>query len=379
MSKNFFSRVARSSCSVFVPNNGNITNRINHWCKTLPRIKPYYAVKALPEASLIKVIADRSNDIGFDIASVGELKLVKKYNSPSNIIHTNPCRTPEDIKYITSHGITTFVIDNLHELIKLDKWKIPGTRIGAMVRIKSSEDSSEIKFNSKFGTSQIENIYKNWPSSIQPLGFAFHVGSRCSNPQSYINTISTIFTEHMPMAEKYGISTKIIDIGGGFSCEADITNLAYALDESCIKIPSTIKVIAEPGRYFASNYLVLYTRIKSVRQNDEGVWVLTINDSLNGSFNGIFCDKLIPVPHFIDNTGHESITVQSSDTSSQTSIKARIVGQTCDSLDVICDNLTLNSIPTENHVIRWDTMGSYTLASSAGKFNGFQDAKIWRH
>lgn len=102
----------------------------------------------------------------------------------------------------------------------------------------------------------------------------------------------------------------------------------------------------------------------------DGVYIITINDSVSGSFNGIYFDHLKPSPIFLDTHGNETIK--------QTSFghTVRIVGQTCDSLDVICENLVLNEIPTESHVIKWENMGSYTLASSAGKFNGFTDAYV---
>lgn len=367
--------VSRSDRSVFVPSGENLDKRLVHWHNNLPNIMPYYAVKSLPDHSLIDALAGTHGvKVGFDIASLGELNLVCGLSF--DIIHTNPCRTPEEIYETTNRGVKTYVIDSLHELVKLNKYKSSlSSGVGAMVRIKGKECFSKTRFNSKFGvgissssSSTLEEIYRHWPTNIEPLGFAFHVGSRCSNANAYAETIENVVGAHIPLARKYGLDPKIIDIGGGFSCEKDVTNLAKVL--KTIDIPAGIRMIAEPGRYFSSNYMKLYTRIKSVRLMDDGVYIITINDSVSGSFNGIYFDHLKPAPIFLDPDGNETIKETS------TGYNVRIVGQTCDSLDVICENLVLNEIPTESHVIKWENMGSYTLASSAGKFNGFTDAYV---
>jgi len=51
----------------------NIRDRVSLWKSTLPRVKPYYAIKVNPDPMIVREIV--KNDLGFDCSSISEIKL----------------------------------------------------------------------------------------------------------------------------------------------------------------------------------------------------------------------------------------------------------------------------------------------------------------
>src|SRR4051812_9705232 len=83
----------------------------------LPSVTVHYAVKALPEASVLATLADEGAN--FDVASIGEIELLRKQEvSAARVIHTHPIKTQREIESALAYGVSTFVFDNVDELLK---------------------------------------------------------------------------------------------------------------------------------------------------------------------------------------------------------------------------------------------------------------------
>jgi len=55
----------------------------------LPGVTVHYAVKALPEASVLATLHEEGSN--FDVASIGEIELLQKQHvSPERVMHTHP-------------------------------------------------------------------------------------------------------------------------------------------------------------------------------------------------------------------------------------------------------------------------------------------------
>lgn len=94
-----------------------------------------------------------------------------------------------------------------------------------------------------------------------------------------------------------GFNFSILDIGGGFTHD-NIERMANTITTSLEAFKAdypNVRVIAEPGRYFAESIAYLYTKIIGVRTRQaEGTRHYWINDSLYGSFNCIMYDPDLP-------------------------------------------------------------------------------------
>jgi ornithine decarboxylase len=350
-------KIAKKSYnSVGVINFNHLKNIINSWNKYIPYIQPFYAVKSFPNLKLLKFLKEQKN-IGFDCASKYEISLVKNFNRP--IIYANPVKSGEDILYAKKYKVFDLVVDSVEECHKI-KMTYPNANI--IVRVVSNELFSQIKFNKKFGAnieelSCILDFIKN--NKLKFLGYSFHVGSKCSNMVAYQNTINDILNFHF---NYIGAPPQVIDIGGGFENIEQLIELSHYL-YPIHKNMENIKLIAEPGRLFSHSVLDVYTKVIGVRQkNVDNIDTnyVTLNDSIYHTFNGKIFDgqNFEPIPLYENNITDRCI----------------LFGNTCDSLDMLADvNIPMPSI---NDIILFKNVGSYSLASSTGKFNGFSSCVL---
>lgn len=342
-------------------NKENVISKLNIWNKYLPNIKPYYAIKSFSDRHMLNTIAYSNTNVGFDVASMNEIEMVKNYNN--SIILSNPIKSNEDILNAKMNNIKYIVCDTVDECNKV-LHIYPNTNI--IWRIKSVETYSVIKFNYKFGASISETInllnsndenYIKIKKNI--VGLSFHVGSKCQNTNAHIETIDLIMQELYNYFISNNIKLKIINIGGGFVNENDIIQLSETIN---YHILNNIKYIAEPGRYFSSNSVDLFTRIIMVKE-EKNICHIYINDSIYNTFSGKVYDKQIFTPLLLMNNKNNK----------NKTMRCIIWGNTCDSNDVICENLNLQ-VPNIGDILYWKDIGAYSLESSSNNFNGFRKA-----
>ena len=339
---------------------------LNLWKTNLPYIQPFFAIKSCPDIELLHLCSEEN--VGFDFASMKELELVKNITTPDNTIFANPTKSIHDIKYAVSNNHNRYVIDSIEELIKINNIEPDAKYI---IRIVSNETFSAIKFNSKFGIciEQYEKLLEYMSqNNINLEGISYHVGSKCTNMKAHNNTIQTIIDEYIPRSINYGLMPKIIDIGGGFENGVQILELKNELEPLLQTLENNnIRLIAEPGRLLSSGIFDIYTKIIAIREriiNDIKTIFITINDSVYHTFQGKIFDGQL----------YEPISLLSTNANKE-QVRCVIFGQTCDSLDVICENVIL-PYPELGDILMFKNIGAYSLASCSGNFNGFSYGSI---
>lgn len=347
--------------------NFDYTERIiQSWNKHIPYIKPYYAVKSFPNKTFIDFLSNYRDRIGFDCVSKYEIGLVKQVSSLSDIIYANPTKSMEDIQYASDNNVHTYVVDSIEEIKKIN---LIDKHAHYIIRVRSEELYSVMQFNRKFGAYRPEVFQMMDYIKEQYLllkGFSYHVGSKCSNMKAHYNTLRMIDEQYLHYGEA---NPYLIDIGGGFENEMQLSELHSELTKLNIleKFASkNIILTAEPGRLFSQGAVEIYTKIISLRETHiDNVLTLfiTINDSVYHSFQGKLFDHQVfhPIPLYISK--REEL------------VKCVIYGQTCDSIDVIVENIML-PYPKLNDVFLFKNMGAYSFASAEGKFNGFTCAEF---
>ncbi len=346
-----------------------VENIISNWFETLPYIKPYYAVKSFPKQEFISFLSNYKN-IGFDCASKYEIECVKKANITNTVIFANPTKSKTDIKYSAENNIHIYVIDSIEEIQKIENIDNNAKYI---VRIISDELYSAIKFNKKFGACYdevIEIIQFMSKNKINLYGFSYHVGSKCSNMKAHTNTLHIIIDTYLQLCYEKKLYPQVIDIGGGFENENQLLELHKEITNDEKNILQTlenmnIELIAEPGRLFSQGALDIYTKIIAIREKNVDhmkTLYITINDSVYHSFQGKIYDGQTYEPVPLYETSNELV-------------RCIIFGQTCDSLDIIAENVIL-PYPKLDDILLFTNIGSYSLASAEGRFNGFECADM---
>ena len=344
---------------------GKIVELYEQWMRLLPKITPYYAIKCNSNPRVLQVLENLG--INFDCASQDEIKTVLDItNDPNRIIFANPCKYPEHIQYAKENLVDLMTFDCEEELYKIKKY-YPEARM--VLRLAVDDSKSKMKFSKKFGCTK-ENIITLLvlAKSLQltVVGFSFHVGSKCMSADTYYNALNDC-KYACEIARLLDIKIDMIDIGGGFSSEDSFFDATYYINLGIDLLFSSddyyqnIKFIAEPGRYFAETTHTLVLQVigkKAVVENDENIIVYTLNESVYNSFNCTIFDCCIPDirPLLFD--------------PSSVLYKTRIYGHTCDSMDLLLDNVMMPMMEVGDWTYV-ENFGAYTYSASS-QFNGFQ-------
>jgi len=258
---------AKPDDAFFVADLGVVTRQFLRFKRCLPRIHPFFAIKCNPNEGVIRTLL--ALGAGFDCASKGEIDQVLALGaSADRLIYANPCKHPSHIKSAAAAGVHLMTFDNHNELLKI-KGANPNAKV--VLRIKTEDGHAKQGFSAKFGADlalvpQLLQLAKDL--ALDLVGVSFHVGTGCTDPNAYLLAVRaarTVFDD----AARFGFDLSLLDVGGGFPGDADSNDfeaiaavLGPAVDDL---FPSTIKVIAEPGRYFVASAFTLAVAVTSVR------------------------------------------------------------------------------------------------------------------
>ena len=286
--------------------------------------KTLYAVKTNPNEKVLKQIINNGIS-NFDVASINEIKLIKKLSPQANLyfMHTVKSKKCISSAYF-DHDVRNFALDNKDELRKILEATNQAKDLNLFVRIAVSNEHSEIDLSRKFGAlpSETLGLVRLCKEHAKKLGISFHVGSQCMHKISYSKGISEIGN----IIKKTKIIPDVINVGGGFpSIYPDlnpeplinyIEEIKKSLDN--LKLPNLPEVICEPGRAIvAESGSTIVKVILRKKQN------LYIND---GTYGTLFDAG---VPNFIlPNRMLSNGRIQSKKLTSFS-----FFGPTCDSLD----------------------------------------------
>jgi len=328
----------------------------------LPGVEIFYAVKANNHADILRTLQDNGGH--FDISSVRELEDVLRIGGKAaDVIHTNPIKSLPEFDRAVEGGVRTFVADNIAEL---DKFARYGDRAGVLVRFKTTPGGAAVNLSYKFGAEVDEVpalLDKIIDLNIPFRGFCFHVGSQCTKSSQYTAAVKTA-ARLIEVARKKGLTTEILDIGGGFPVRymravPAIETIGAAITQALRRyIPSDIRIICEPGRFISGEAVTLVASVigTSVRN---GVKWYYIDDGLYGSFSG----------RLFDGCSYEVLTNRNTKWE-----RAVLAGPTCDSFDVIYNDCLMPPL-TIGDMLIFPAMGAY-CSVSATDFNGLGRSRV---
>lgn len=331
--------------------------------KALPGVQFFYAIKALPHPAAIKTLD--ALGAGFDIATSGEIELLRTQSARARqTIHTHPIKRDDDIRDALRFGCTTFVIDNVWELEKFVDYR---HRVGLLVRVSFPNPNTPIDLSRKFGCREDEVsilIQKAQSLGLHVKGLSFHAGSQCTNSDNHVHAIKQCAKIIDDVYNNSGKLLSVLDIGGGFPVEymqeiMDIESFCRPVNEALKQLPDHIQIIAEPGRYLSAPAMKAVSSVMGKAKRGDACWYY-LDDGIYGSYSGqLFDHATYPLTIFSDIKETE---------------QAVLAGPTCDSIDVIAEQITMPPLSIGDIVVGHQ-MGAYTSATST-EFNLFDKAKI---
>ena len=331
--------------------------------------KILYAVKTNPHPEVIKTLL-KSGINQFDVASVEEIKAVRKFDQVSKCSFMHTIKSREDIsEAYFKYGVKTFALDTKDELIKIIESTSNAKDLELFVRVAVSNEHAEIDLSKKFGAinSEAAGLLRLVKQHSKKIGLSFHVGSQCMHPISYSKGISEIAN----IIKKTKIVPDYLNIGGGFptiypdlippSLESYFDEIKKGLEN--LKIEKLPEIICEPGRA-----LVAESGSTIVRVNLRKKQKLYINDGTYGTLFDAGTPNIVFPSKMIKDYSNKII--------SKKLTAFDFYGPTCDSMDYMKGPFLLPNNIKENDYIELGQLGSYGLTFRT-QFNGFYSDKIY--
>ena len=344
----------------------SIRTACNWFSKNFPG-KILYAVKTNPHEKVIKEIKD-SGINKFDIASIEEIKIIKKIAPDAECFYMNTAKSKEHIREAYfKYKIKSFALDTKDELLKIIEATDNAQDLNLFVRISISNEHAEIDLSKKFGilSSEALGLLRLTKAHSAKVGLSFHVGSQCMHPISYTKGIGEIGN----IIKKTEIIPDFIDIGGGFPAiypdlkPQSLDNYMFEIKKALtnLKLKKQPMLMCEPGRALVAESGSTIVRV-ILRKKQK----LYINDGTYGSLfdagspNIVFPNRMIPNGRIIS----KKLTA------------FNFYGPTCDSMDYMKGPFILPNNIKEGDYIELGQLGAYGITFRT-KFNGFFSDKIF--
>jgi diaminopimelate decarboxylase len=264
--------------------------------KYLPNFKQYFAVKALPNAQIMKILAEEG--MGFDCSSIMELELTITSNKNPSIFYSSNYTSVEDFQTVLSKSDCNNIIINLDDIDGLENMKLameidtkhhlamPNIlcfRLNPCIGLTNSETKSNILggIDTKFGIpdTRIVDAYKMAKMlGIKRFGIHVMTGSCILNTDYWGDLIDIVFKNINTISKELNITFEFINLGGGIGIPykpdvkpVDIEELAKLISE---KVRDNVKkynivvapnIIMENGRYITGPYGWLVSKCKSIK------------------------------------------------------------------------------------------------------------------
>jgi len=331
--------------------------------------KILYAVKTNPHSEVIKTLIKSGID-QFDVASIEEIKAVKKFNKSAKCSYMHTVKSKESIsEAYFKYGIRTFALDTKDELIKIIESTSNAKDLELFVRVAVSNEHAEIDLSKKFGAlnSEASGLLRLVKQHSNKIGLSFHVGSQCMHPISYAKSI----TEIENIIKKTKIVPDFINVGGGFptiypdlipqSLDNYLEEIKKNLEN--LKLDNLPEIICEPGRA-----LVAESGSTIVRVNLRKKHKLYINDGTYGTLFDAGTPNIVFPSKMIKDCSNKII--------SKKLTAFDFYGPTCDSMDYMKGPFLLPNNIKENDYIELGQLGAYGLTFRT-QFNGFYSDQIY--
>jgi ornithine decarboxylase len=352
--------------SFYVANLQTLKNKIQEWNTLLPNVTPFYAMKCNPDTQILKTMID--SGFGFDCASKKEIELALELGAESQKIgFFHPVKSPNDLNFAFDNNVTYTSFDNLSEL---DKIHATTPNMKCLIRLKVDNPSARVQLGKKYGARADEFkrlIDYACNLKLDIVGTTFHVGSASKDPEVFEEGIKFSRNVFDYVKNKGYLNCHMVDIGGGFTNEnfADCAKTINKSIENNFGDLQNIKVIAEPGRYFAEQIYTFFVSVMGIRKRD-GVMQYWVKDGLYGSFNAIIYDQQIPSFEVYRNPMLDTVD-------DEELVESEIMFETCDSCDKFDNRLMLPKLRVGDYLMV-PNFGAYTL-SAATDFNGINMTK----
>jgi len=337
--------------------------------KPVKKVKVHYAVKALSNISVLKLLSSLGS--GLDTVSIQEVRLgLEAGVDPKNIIYTPNGVSLEEIEIAAKLGVQ-INIDNLSILEQFGT-KHPDTpvciRINPHVMAGGNTNISVGHIDSKFGISihqlpLMERIVENTGMKIN--GIHMHTGSDILDIEVFLYAAEILFE-----TAKHFKNLEFIDFGSGFKVpykkgdiETDVSELGKKLskrfNDFCKDYGKELTLAFEPGKFLVSEAGKFLVQVNVVKQTTSTVFA-----QVDSGFNHLIRPMLYGSQHEIENVSNPKG-------------KERfysVVGYICET-DTFANNRRISEIH-EGDILSFSNAGAYCFSMASNYNSRYRPAEV---
>ena len=329
----------------------------------LPRVHIAYAIKANPNLSVLRVMAQEG--YGADVVSGGEMDRALAAGIPAEgVVFSGVGKDAGEMIRALEAGIGQFNVESEEEGIELAALSAArGRRANVALRVNPDVDAgthgkiSTGKAENKFGVpyDRAGAIYARLCAlpGLNMRGLAVHIGSQLAS----LDPLDAAFTKMGALMREIRVAGQPVthmDLGGGIGVPYKAGDIYPAPEEYAAMVARVtadwdVTLMFEPGRVIAGNTGVLLTRVIRVKQGATAPFVI-VDAAMN--------DLARPAMY---DAWHDFIAVRPSGQA----MTANIVGPICESSDTFAMGRTIDVVAAGDLAV-FRTAGAYgaTMAST---------------
>lgn len=344
-------------------------NRLTTAFKGVKRLKLNYAVKALSNLSVLRLL--HSLGSGLDTVSVQEVELgLLAGFPPSSIIYTPNGVSMEEIEKVAAKGVQ-INIDNLSILEQFGTKhpKIPVCiRINPHVMAGGNANISVGHIDSKFGISihQIPHLLRIVENTGMHInGIHMHTGSDILDIEVFLYAAQILFDTARSFDD-----LEFIDFGSGFKVpykpgdiETDIEELGAKLTKKfnafCKETGKDLTLSFEPGKYLVSEAGQFITKVNVVKQTTSTVFA-QVDSGFNHLIRPMFYNSYHHI-HNLSNPGGKERFYS-------------VVGYICET-DTFANNRRIAEIK-EGDLLCFNNAGAYCFTMASNYNSRYRPAEV---
>lgn len=333
-------------------------NRLKHSFKEVKNLKINYAVKALSNINILKLM--KSLNSGLDTVSLEEIQLglLAGFNS-KDIIFTPNGVSLNELEEAATLGVQ-INIDNL-SLLEQFGTKYPTVpvciRINPHIMAGGNDNISVGHIDSKFGISihQLPHILRIvMNTNMRINGIHMHTGSDILDIEVFLNAAEILFD----VAHNFD-DLEFIDFGSGFKVpykegdiETDIEELGNKMskrfNDFCGEYGKEVKLYFEPGKFLVSESGYFLVKVNSIKQTTSTVFAC-VDSGFNHLIRPMFYNASHEIINLSNPTGKERFY--------------SVVGYICET-DTFATNIKIPEI-SQGHILCFKNAGAYCYSMSS--------------
>ncbi len=314
--------------------------------------RAYFASKAFCCLEMCRIV--KSEGLGLDVVSGGELYTAMKADFPAEIInfHGNN-KTYDELKAAVSYGVGKIIVDNLNELALLDAIaKELSKKVSISLRIKPGVEAHTHEYiktgqiDSKFGFA-IENgealdavkaaLECN---NLMLDGIHCHIGSQIFDLEPFEDGAEIMLGFMKKLSDELSVNIEELNLGGGFGIkyvdidssrpfEEYIEAVSKKVKEVCEKLNMDVPFISvEPGRSIVGEAGVTLYTVGGIKNIPDIRTYLSVDGGMNDN-----------IRYALYNAEYTVLNAARADKENE--ITVTVAGKCCESGDLIQEGVEL--------------------------------------